>query len=155
VKLNSDYRAGARNSGHATLLAAMLLLAGGSATAGDLIVIPSNGLKDGSAFSGPAASRGLDDGVKYAQRPAGSSADKRMVAMIYESGPSKIEFPNGYPVDEFMYFITGGATLTDQSGKATKVGPGESVFVPKGWVGTFQSPAYRKYYVAYLPAATQ
>lgn len=113
------------------------------------VVIPSAKVADGSAFSHPDATRGMDEGVTHAQHVFGISPDRRMIASIYDSGASKIDFATGYPGDEFMYFITGGVTLTDTEGKVTKVSEGEAVFLPKGWKGTWDSPAYKKYFVYY------
>lgn len=57
--------------------------------------------------------------------------------------------PNGYPVNEFMLFLTGGVTLTSADGTVTVVKPGDGVTIPKGWVGRWQSGPYSKFYVIY------
>lgn len=37
--------------------------------------------------------------------------------------------------NELMYFIEGRMTLTDDNGKVVSAGPGEFLFIPKGWSG--------------------
>lgn len=38
--------------------------------------------------------------------------------------------------NEFMYFIEGRMTLTDDNGKTISASAGEILFIPKGWSGT-------------------
>jgi uncharacterized cupin superfamily protein len=121
----------------------------------ELVLVPSATVRDGSAFAHPSATRGKEDGVAHVMRIFGASSDQRMASAIFESEPSKLSFPDGYPGDEFMYFISGNVTLTDHAGKVTKVGPGEALFMPKGWRGTWTSTAYRKYFVYYDQAAAK
>jgi uncharacterized cupin superfamily protein len=82
------------------------------------------------------------------------SADGEVVTGIYTSGPTQAEVagPDGYPADEFMYFITGGATLTSTDGSKVVVNAGEGVSLPRGWVGTFATQGYTKLYVSRQPA---
>jgi uncharacterized cupin superfamily protein len=100
------------------------------------------------AFRDPATTRNKDHGIPYVDRVFGQSADRKMLAGIYESAATKT-FYDSYPGDEFMFFIDGSVTLTDTSGKTVTVGPMEGVFMPRGWKGTWSSTAYRKYYVYY------
>lgn len=41
-----------------------------------------------------------------------------------------------FPRNEYMYFTKGGMRLTDENGNITEAGPGEMLFIPKGWRGT-------------------
>ena len=41
-----------------------------------------------------------------------------------------------FPRNEYMYFTKGGMKLIDENGEVTEAGPGEMLFIPKGWVGT-------------------
>lgn len=76
------------------------------------------------------------------------SGDKALSAGIYEAGPSRIESA-AYPVDEFMYFLKGGVTLTSKDGTVTQIAAGDAVTLPKGWAGTWDTKGYTKYYVIY------
>ena len=117
-----------------------------------LTVVSGKTLEDGSAFANAEVERGTEDGVAYAQRLFNSTNDSKLMTGIYEAAPTSMMIES-YPGDEFMYFITGSGTLTDKSGKVTKFGPGEGVFMPKGWSGKWESTAYRKYFVYYRPDA--
>jgi uncharacterized cupin superfamily protein len=48
-----------------------------------------------------------------------------------------------------MMFFEGGVTLTPTDGAAVKVVAGDTVLLPKGWTGVWQSDGYRKMYVIY------
>ena len=41
-----------------------------------------------------------------------------------------------FPRNEFMYFTKGGMKLIDDDGDVVEAGPGEIIFIPKGWTGT-------------------
>jgi uncharacterized cupin superfamily protein len=79
------------------------------------------------------------------------SADQAFESGVFVSGPARAEVsaPDGYGNDEFMYFISGEATLTSADGSTTTVRAGEGMTVPKGWVGVFETQGYTKLYVAY------
>ena len=76
------------------------------------------------------------------------SKDGHLKAGLYQSAATKVTIQS-YKSDEFMYFLEGGVTLTSADGKVTKVVAGDAVTIPAGWAGTWDSPAYKKYYVIY------
>jgi uncharacterized cupin superfamily protein len=42
---------------------------------------------------------------------------------------------SGYPIDEFVYVISGELETTDSDGTIRSFGPGATFVIPKGWVG--------------------
>lgn len=76
------------------------------------------------------------------------SRDGRMEAGLYSAGPSDQPIES-YEVDEFMYFLEGGVTLTSADGSVLEVHAGEGVAIPKGWKGRWTTKGYHKYYVTY------
>ncbi|APR36229.1 cupin domain-containing protein [Paraburkholderia sp. SOS3] len=82
-----------------------------------------------------------------------TSKDNGYQTGLYKSGPlhEVISKAPGYPYNEFLYFISGGATFTSADGSVVAVHAGEAVSLPKGWVGTFDTKGYTKLYVTYNP----
>jgi len=79
------------------------------------------------------------------------STDKKAYSGVYDS-PVKERVPTGpegYEVDEFMYFFKGGVKLTSEDGTVTEAGPGDVVTIHKGWKGVWESDGYSKFYVIY------
>ncbi|MGE7989953.1 cupin domain-containing protein [Pseudomonas sp. NPDC089554] len=103
----------------------------------------ANAVKEGSGTSSTI------DVVTY------DSKDKAFQTGMFKSGPMKVELKApGLDHDEFLHFISGGITLTSSDGTRMEVGAGESVTLPKGWTGTFETAGYSKIYVIYnAPAA--
>lgn len=67
---------------------------------------------------------------------------------IWESDIGKWEVD--FIEDEFIAIISGRITLTDQDGHAETFGPGETVVVPRGFKGTWETvEPVRKWYVAF------
>ena len=118
------------------------------------VKIAASALSDFSAFKHPGVTTGMDQGARYTNRPLGQSSNGQFVAGIYESAATHA-FYDAYPGDEFMFFITGTVTLTSADGQSLKIGPQEGVFVPRGWRGTWDSTAYRKYYVYHDESAAK
>ncbi len=79
------------------------------------------------------------------------SSDGRFASGMYRSGPSHFEIDEPYGVDEFMYFIEGGVTLTSADGTVHEIAAGEAVTLPKEWTGTWQTDGYTKIWVIYSP----
>ena len=75
------------------------------------------------------------------------SSDQKFDAGIYRSGPVRSEIDEPYGVDEFMYFIEGGVTLTSADGSELSIGAGDAVMIPKEWRGVWDTPGYLKIYV--------
>lgn len=77
------------------------------------------------------------------------SSDGRFASGMYKAGPSRSEINEPYGVDEFMYFLEGGVTLTSSDGTVTTIEAGEAVTIPKEWTGVWETSGYRKIWVIY------
>ncbi len=77
------------------------------------------------------------------------SSDKNFSSGMYRSGKTRIEISQPYGVDEFMYFLEGGVTLTSSDGTQLVINAGEAVTVPKEWTGVFETDGYTKIWVIY------
>jgi uncharacterized cupin superfamily protein len=77
------------------------------------------------------------------------SSDGKFASGMYRSGPSRFEVTKPYGVDEFMYFVEGGVTLTSSDGNKQVVGAGEAVTIPKEWTGVWETDGYTKIWVIY------
>ncbi len=79
------------------------------------------------------------------------SSDKSFSSGMYKSGKTRIEITQPYGVDEFMYFLEGGVTLTSSDGTELVIDAGEAVTIPKEWTGVFETDGYTKIWVIYSP----
>ena len=77
------------------------------------------------------------------------ASDGKFASGMYKSGKTLSEITEPYGVDEFMYFLEGGVTLTSADGTVTEVSAGEGVTIPKEWTGTWDTDGYRKIWVIY------
>ena len=77
------------------------------------------------------------------------SSDGKFASGMYIAGPSRLEISEPYGVDEFMYFLEGGVTLTSSDGTVTQIEAGEAVTIPKEWTGIWETGGYRKIWVIY------
>jgi uncharacterized cupin superfamily protein len=77
------------------------------------------------------------------------SSDGHFASGMYRSGAVRIEIDEPYGVDEFMYFLEGGVTLTSSDGTVQVVNAGEAVTIPKEWTGTWETEGYTKIWVIY------
>ena len=77
------------------------------------------------------------------------SGDKNFSSGMYKSGKSYFEATDPYGVDEFMYFIEGGVTLTSSDGTVTEINAGDAVTIPKEWTGIWDTDGYTKIWVIY------
>lgn len=125
------------------------------ATAAPAVSHPAKipGVKVPSAlFSSPQASvTKMPNGATVRDVLSMRSADEKFISGVYRV-EGKNSFPadaKGYSVDEFMYFIEGGVTLTSEDGTVTEVKAGDAVTIAKGWKGRWDSNGYTKYYVIY------
>lgn len=82
------------------------------------------------------------------------SSDGRFASGIYSAGPSRIEINEPYGVDEFMFFLEGGVTLTASDGNTIHVHAGEAVTIPKEFTGVWETDGYRKIWVIYSSDGT-
>ena len=77
------------------------------------------------------------------------SSDGKFASGMYHSGKSYFESTDPYGVDEFMYFIEGGVTLTSSDGTVTEIRAGDAVTIPKEWTGSWDTDGYTKMWVIY------
>ena len=77
------------------------------------------------------------------------SSDEKFASGMYQSGKSYFEATDPYGVDEFMYFIEGGVTLTSSDGTVTEITAGDAVTIPKEWTGIWDTDGYTKIWVIY------
>lgn len=77
------------------------------------------------------------------------SSDGRFGSGMYRSGAVRYDISEPYGVDEFMYFLEGGVTLTSSDGAVAKIGAGEAVTIPKEWTGVWETDGYTKIWVIY------
>lgn len=77
------------------------------------------------------------------------SRDGRFASGMYSAPASRVDITEPYGVDEFMYFLEGGVTLTSLDGTVTHIGAGEAVTIPKEWRGIWETRGYRKIWVIY------
>ena len=77
------------------------------------------------------------------------SSDGKFGSGMYRSGKVTMDIDEPYGVDEFMYFLEGGVTLTSSDGTVTDIGAGEAVTIPKEWTGTWDTDGYTKIWVIY------
>ncbi len=77
------------------------------------------------------------------------SSDKKFGSGVYKSGAVRFEIDDPYGVDEFMYFIEGGVTLTSADGTVEVISAGDGVTIPKEWTGVWETDGYTKIWVIY------
>lgn len=77
------------------------------------------------------------------------SSDGRFASGMYLAGKSRWVIEEPYGVDEFMYFLEGGVTLTSSDGSVTTISAGEAVTIPKEWTGIWETEGYKKIWVIY------
>ncbi|MET3472237.1 putative cupin superfamily protein [Novosphingobium sp. 1529] len=106
-----------------------------------------------AALASSAAHHSDEGGAAVSDLPQLHSADKKFMSGAYAvAGPNHDSFTGaGYPVNEFMVFLSGGVTLTSADGTVLEVKAGDAVSIPKGWLGRWDSKGYEKFYVVYDP----
>ena len=77
------------------------------------------------------------------------ASDGKFASGMYRSGKVRSEIDEPYGVDEFMYFLEGGVTLTSSDGTVTHVNAGDAVTIPKEWTGVWDTDGYTKIWVIY------
>lgn len=77
------------------------------------------------------------------------SSDGKFASGMYKSGKTRSEINEPYGVDEFMFFLEGGVTLTSSDGTVTRINAGEGVTIPKEWTGIWDTDGYTKIWVIY------
>lgn len=90
-----------------------------------------------------------DDGHKTQDVTSLLSSDKKFGSGMYRSGKVRFEITEPYGVDEFMYFLEGGVTLTSSDGSVQVINAGEAITIPKEWTGVWDTEGYMKIWVIY------
>lgn len=122
------------------------------AAAQDDAVYPAELSRDdlaGRFLEGPDALVVTEDGDEVRDVTSLLSSDGRFASGMYRAGPSRSEITEPYGVDEFMYFLEGGVTLTSSDGTITEIEAGEAVTIPKEWTGVWETDGYMKIWVIY------
>lgn len=121
-------------------------------TAGHGVVLPAKIDKDdmaGRIFERPTMIEETHGGNTTLDVTTLLSSDKKFASGMYRSGKVRFEVDEPYGVDEFMYFIDGGVTLTSADGTVQTVVAGEAVTIPKEWTGVWDTDGYTKIWVIY------
>ena len=63
---------------------------------------------------------------------------EEVVVEVYEAEPAKLKIDEPWPYDEFIYVLSGKLVLTDSRGEVTQFVAGESLVVPKGFLGIWE-----------------
>lgn len=133
-------------------LVALIGLAQKSAVADEIVIKPQIMSKTeiaGEIFSRP--------GMVTTEHPGGPtldvtsllSSDEKFASGMYRAGASRLEINEPYGVDEFMYFLEGGVTLTSSDGSVQIINAGDAVTIPREWTGVWETGGYTKIWVIY------
>ncbi len=77
------------------------------------------------------------------------NAEGTFAAGMYRSSAVRIDISEPYGVDEFMYFLEGGVTLTSDDGTVQVIEAGEGVTIGSDWTGVWETEGYTKIWVIY------
>jgi len=103
----------------------------------------------GAMFERPGMITSERDGNTTLDITSLKSSDGKFASGMYRSGKVRAEMDKPYGVDEFMYFLEGGVTLTSSDGSVLEVRAGEAVTIPKEWTGVWDTEGYTKIWVIY------
>ncbi len=137
-------------AGLAVVCATLMLLS--VANSDEAVVHPAKISVDdtkGAIFDRPDTARQERNGNTTLDVTTLLSSDKKFASGMFKSGKSHFEATESYGVDEFMYFIEGGVTLTSSDGTVTVINAGEAVTIAKEWTGTWDTNGYTKIWVIY------
>ena len=101
-------------------------------------------LLDGKGLTaGDPAEFGDDESISQECEPAGFSTHNyhtgKIMVSVYEAGPGKVRI-EGALYDEFITILQGRLILTPDSGGEFEYQTGDSLIVPKGYVGGWDMP---------------
>jgi len=126
------------------LLAALLLFAATAAAEEENIGAPAPVRLDADKLAG----LGLEEFEPFPKEMVLSGHSKHsyhtffsgaeVVVEVYEAEPAKLKIDEPWPYDEFIYVLSGKLVLTDARGEVTQFVAGESLVVPKGFLGTWE-----------------
>lgn len=103
----------------------------------------------GAIFEHGEVTKSVDKGNTTLDVTSMLSSDKKFGPGVYRSGEVRYEIDEPYGVDEFMYFLEGGVTLTSADGTQQIINAGEAVTIPREWTGTWETDGYTKIWVIY------
>ncbi len=134
-----------------TLLIAVLSFLSGAAVVAGALQPQKIGAADisGEIFARDDMIETVADGNTTLDVTTFLSSDGRFGSGMYRSGAVRIDISEPYGVDEFMYFLEGGVTLTSTDGTVREIAAGEAVTIPKEWTGTWETDGYTKIWVIY------
>ncbi len=128
----------------AILLAALLLFAAVAAAEEEKIGAPAPVRLDVEKLAG----LGLEELEPFPKEIVLSGRSKHsyhtffsgeeVVVEVYEAEPAKFKIDEPWPYDEFIYVLSGKLVLTDARGEVTQFVAGESLVVPKGFLGIWE-----------------
>ena len=128
----------------AFLLAALLLFAAMAAAEEEKIGAPAPVRLDAEKLAG----LGLEEFEPFPKEIVLSGRSKHsyhtffsgeeVVVEVYEAEPAKLKIDEPWPYDEFIYVLSGKLILTDSRGEVTQFVAGESLVVPKGFLGIWE-----------------
>lgn len=134
-----------------TCIATLASLAAAQTLAGDTALPARMTAEDmsGAMFEREDTTRTERNGHTVLDVTSLLSSDGKFGSGLYRAGPSRFEIDEPYGVDEFMYFLEGGVTLTSADGSVMEVKAGEAVTLPKEWTGVWETDGYTKIWVIY------
>lgn len=128
----------------AILLAALLLFAAVAAAEEEKIGAPAPVRLDAEKLAG----LGLEEFEPFPKEIVLSGRSKHsyhtffsgeeVVVEVYEAEPAKLKIDEPWPYDEFIYLLSGKLVLTDARGEVAQFVAGESLVVPKGFLGIWE-----------------
>ena len=139
-------------------LVPIILLASGLAYAQDDVLRPARVAPDEMSGVGlvagapPVPDELVVSGELNAKRSFPFSGEELSV-VIFESTPAKTDHTeSAFPLDEFVYVLSGKLILTDIDGEVHEYAVGDALIVPKGWRGTWEMQGnYRELVVIAAP----
>ncbi len=140
-----------RSSG--VLAVALALILGGCLRAQDDTTIRPAKMSQsdiaGAMFERPDMLKSTEHGNTTLDVTSLLSSDGKFASGMYRSGKVRYDITEPYGVDEFMYFLEGGVTLTSADGTRQQINAGEAVTIPKQWTGVWETDGYTKIWVIY------
>lgn len=130
----------------------MGMVMGAHHDAGHGVALPARISKadlQGAIFDRPETVRTERGGNTVLDVTTLKSSDGKFATGMYRAGKSRFVAEEPYGVDEFMYFIEGGVTLTSADGSVQVIESGEAVTIPKEWTGVWETDGYTKIWVIY------
>ena len=103
----------------------------------------------GGIFDRPQTIRTMRGNFTVLDTTTLKSSDGKFASGMYRAGKSRSEVNEPWGVDEFMYFLEGGVTLTSTDGSVQVIEAGEGVTIPKEWTGVWETDGYTKIWAIY------